>query len=140
MLHKRLSKVARLTLLAIFAAIMSACSVNPYTQPPPMAKVPVSAEQAAQIQARLPADADRSQMDFQYDLARMGKYLAQDGTLKSLPEAVVAPVVAPQPAVVTSRKPIRKSTPRAQRPAKVEEAMVLDSLPAPIDITQGARR
>lgn len=140
MLHKRLSKVARLTLLAIFAVIMSACSVNPYTQPPAMAKVQVSAEQAAQIQARLPADADRSQMDFQYDLARMGKYLAQDGTLKPLPEAVVAPVVAPKPAVVTSRKPIRKSTPRAQRPAKVEEAMVLDSLPAPIDITQGARR
>lgn len=140
MLHKRSSKVARLTLMAIFAAIMSACSVNPYTPPPPMAKVQVSAEQAAQIQARLPADADRSQMDFQYDLARMGKYLAQDGTLKPLPEPVAAPVAAPKPAVVTTRKPARATSPRVKRPARVEEAMVLDSLPAPVDITQGASR
>lgn len=138
MFQKRTRQAAVLTLSLITLCAVSACSTNPYSaQSSAHAKRPAGP-------LRLPADADLSEMDRQFELAGRGLYLLPDGSVKPLPPEPAQP--APQPVADISREVnTPKASPRrtvrraqVQRVKSTSEAMVFDALPAAVDITKGA--
>lgn len=149
MLKKRLYAVALLALSVSTFSALSGCSTPPYTAPSS-----ITSKKPA-IPVHLPADADLTAMDRQYELVSRGLYLLPDGSVKPLPvETPATPtarpfeekttVAKPEPAMTqqpveqraVQQRPVRRAKSERAQPAKDE--LLFYTLPDAIDITKGA--